>query len=229
MPQLTLPDALRYFFAPFVICFCYFVYDPKSAETYARNFGPLGPISFLVAGSTLYYVYRALIYDAVILLVYDRVRKKTHRAILIKRYDIPVGPIGVEATRVAARILHRMTDNASFSDALQKRNRPMRAAGIHMLYQAGTCAFFFLLLSIAAAAQKHSTLAHSVEKAALFGVLFLILLGTAIKMDIEFEDEMVLLVESLPNVADEAASALGIRKPPITSETHRTAAEGLAR
>jgi len=63
MPQLSLPEALRYFFSPFVIGFYFCLYDPATAKVLIKDFGFIPAIASLVAGITIYYVYRYCIYD----------------------------------------------------------------------------------------------------------------------------------------------------------------------
>ena len=81
MPQLSLPDALRYFFSPFAIYFYYLLYDPAAAKELAKDIGVLGSIAALVTGTAIYYLYRYLIYDDFILSLYDAIRHETQRSL----------------------------------------------------------------------------------------------------------------------------------------------------
>jgi len=49
MPQLTLPESLRYFFSPFIFLFYYLIYHHEKAKTLVSELGVLGSASFLVA------------------------------------------------------------------------------------------------------------------------------------------------------------------------------------
>ena len=91
MPTLTFADALRYFFAPFLLYFYFAFYDLDRALCLQQRVGVLGAISFLVAGSVIYFVYRYLIYEWIILWLYDIARVRTYRRDFAIRYGIKNG------------------------------------------------------------------------------------------------------------------------------------------
>ena len=55
MPKVNLPEALRYFFTPFVIGFYYCIFDPACAKELVKQFGAIPAVAFLVAGIPFYY------------------------------------------------------------------------------------------------------------------------------------------------------------------------------
>lgn len=91
MPKLSFPEAVRYFFASFALFCCWTAYDFKSATTTVNALGVLGTLAFLVAGTTIYFVYRSLIYDLFIMPLYDKVQKQNQRKYL--KSDLPYPPL----------------------------------------------------------------------------------------------------------------------------------------
>jgi hypothetical protein len=197
MPKLTLPEALRYFFPPFVIFFYYSILDASSAKELVKSFGLVGSVASLVAGIVIYYVYRYVICDDIILSLYDFLRKDNQRKFIKNRYKI-------HSTRTANRILHQLSDEIPYKNFTTTRGRPMRSAGVHLLYQAALCDLPFIC--IAAYQAKFGT-------SLIFALIGASLTYTAIRMDNDYENEELLLVKSIPDLVDKAASTLGIERP----------------
>jgi hypothetical protein len=203
MPQLTLPEALRYFFSPFVIVFYFYLLSPELAKNLAKDFGLIPIVAALVAGVAIYYVYRYWLYNDVILPLYDKWRERrgidNHRLFIMKRYGIIRSFIS--STRSANRIVSELSDNEDYSKAMGRRQRPIRASGIHLLYQSGILALIF---SVVAASL------HEWMKAVVFVTFCAIQLFTAAKMDFEYEDEELILIRSMLKLLDEAAAKFGL-------------------
>jgi len=209
MPQLTLPDALRYFFSPFVIVFYFCLFSPETVKSLAKDFGLIPTIAALVAGVTIYYVYRYCLYDYLILSLYDKWRERrgtdNHRLFILKRYGIP--PYFISSTRTANRVLHELSDNEACSNPMAKRQRPIRASGVHLLYQSG---IFALIFSVLAAANYEWRLT------AVFLAFCGFQLFAAVRMDFEYEDEEAILIRSMLNLLDEAATKLNLKPIPLS-------------
>lgn len=197
MPQLSLADALRYFFAPFVLYSYYFFLLPEQAGELAKDLGALGSISALVSGSVLYYVYRYFVYDVIILPLYDRLRTENHRIFLMRRHPC------IHSTRLATRVVQQMTDDEAVREALEIRNRPIRAAGIHLLYQGSLYAIPFVVYGLSLGSYCRATILVATSA---------VLLATAIRMDNAYEDEMLMVVKAHLDKADGAAKLLGLSK-----------------
>jgi hypothetical protein len=161
-------------------------------------------IAALVAGVTIYYIYRYCLYNDLILSLYDKWREwrgvDNHRLFVMKRYKVPQNFIC--STRTANRILHELSDNEAYSKAMEKRGRPIRASGVHLLYQSGILALIFSGL----AATNHEW-----RIVAIFLVFCGAQLYTAARMDFEFEDEELVLIRSMLGLLDEAAKKLNFR------------------
>ena len=75
MPNINLPDYLKYFFTPFVVAAYYCMFNPINAAMLLKDFGTIPAIASLFAGVSVYYIYRYLIYNDLIMPVYDLLRK----------------------------------------------------------------------------------------------------------------------------------------------------------
>lgn len=89
MPTLSLPEAVRYFFAPFVIYFYFWICNPVQAEGWLKDLSALGQVSGLVSGCVIYFLYRHYIYDNFILWLYDISQEQNYRIYFQKNYCIP--------------------------------------------------------------------------------------------------------------------------------------------
>ena len=197
MPQISLTEALRYFFAPFVLFLYLVVYDSSLAARLQTKFGAVGVIAFLVAGSVLYFLYRLLIYDVLILWLYDVFRNETYRRYLGKRYGICSGKYWLPMCTVRARKLFIQIDIPK--DRFNGESLRIAAAGIHLLYQSGLIAIPFIIL-----ASQEDALSFL-----FFGTLGLVLCVTGAFADMDYEDQELILLKSLPGAADKAAKLLG--------------------
>jgi hypothetical protein len=201
MPQLTLIDALRYFFAPCVL-FSYFVfYDRSYVVDLNKDFVGVGTVAFLVAGTIIYFVYRYLIYDPIILWLHDVFRKNSWRRFFGDRYILTNGNWWTPTcTLRALRLYYEMSigENKFQSEPLR-----VRASAIHLLYQAGLLAIPFFLFS----ACNGSNLQRI-----FFGGVSFIFLITAILADKNYEEQEYVFLKSKIVELDPAANRLGLEK-----------------
>lgn len=202
MPQINLPDALRYFFSPFVVGLYYCIFDPDTAKQLLKDFGAIPTIAGLVAGITFYYVYRYCIYNDLIMTLYDACRKENFRIFIKRRYNITGNPIS--STKIANRIVRELSDFENYSKLMEKRGRPMRVGGIHMLYQAFFCSLVFAILSWIRGEQKLIV---------IFSGLALVQLYTALRMDTDYENEELILGKTMLRELDQAAAPVGVKPP----------------
>jgi hypothetical protein len=200
MPSLTLNDALRYFFAPFVLFFYLAVYDKCEAKLLQESFGTTGVISFAVTGSVLYFVYRYLIYNPIIQWCHDILRRETYRRFLGQNYKICRGKYWSPSCTIRATKLY--TQISLSDERLRVETARIRASGIHLLYQAGLFAIPFMVFS----ADK------SLARCSFFAASAVILFITAAIADMSFEDEELMVLKSAPDAMDKGAKILGYVK-----------------
>ncbi len=196
MPKLSFPEAVRYFFASFALFCCWTAYDFKSATTTVNALGVLGTLAFLVAGTTIYFVYRSLIYDLFIMPLYDKVQKQNQRKYLKERFAI-------SSTRDANRIIHQLSETEEYTKYSEARLRPLRAASTHLLYQAGFSTLIFAFFTLHDGNNRETL---------MFIVATSLLLISAYRVDLAYDDEELSFLKSIPDQVDEAASRLGISK-----------------
>ena len=79
MPSVTIADALRYFFSRFAILSFFYIVEPDIAKGLQEKFQFVGSVSALVAGSSLYFLYRYYVYDGPILWAHDCFRRENYR------------------------------------------------------------------------------------------------------------------------------------------------------
>lgn len=203
MPTLSLPDYLKYFFAPVIVGFYYCIFDPTNAASLVKEFGLIPAIAFLFAGISIYYVYRYLIYNDLIMPIYDFIRNSTHRNYIKQRYGLPGGARYfdfVKSTRSANRIINELSDCADYSKTMETRGRPVRAAAVHSLYQAYFCSLAFMIISL---------LYNKYYLSLLFFVLGSLQLFTAVRLDFDYEDEELIVIKQFQSELDKAAARLG--------------------
>lgn len=201
MPKLTLPEALRYFFSSFVIMFYFCIYDPYRAKLLIRDFGPLPAVAALVAGVSVYYVYRYTIYDDLIMPLYDSWRRnENHRLLIIRRYNIPRHFFS--STRIANKVLHELADDKDYIAAMEGRQRPMRSGGVHLLFQSAIWALVFGIISLANCDWTLPIIFISLGAVQIY---------TAVRMDMGYEDEEFLVLSSMLETLDKAAAKFGFR------------------
>ena len=201
MPQLSLSDALRYFFAPFALFFYMAVYDKTLVSGIQTSFGPIGLIAFLVTGSAIYFVYRYLIYDYIILWLKDIFEKDNYRRYLGRQYKLQFERLWLPITSIRAQKLYAYISYSN--EKLQKDAMRIRAAGIHMLYQAGLLSLPFLVVSF---------LHKSYSLAALFSTFSFVFVFTAALADRYYEEEELLFLKISSKQSDEAAKLFGYGK-----------------
>ena len=201
MPQLNLIDALRYFFSPFVVFFYLAVYSPRHAIWLQASFGTVGLVSFLVAGTVVYFVYRQLLYNPLILWLHDTLgRRHSYRRYLGDRYSICRGRFWLPSCTLRARRLYlhiKLPTDRSHADPTR-----LRASGIHLLYQAGLWTIPFIAFSIS----------KSMCLVLFFGVSGVLLLWAAFLADKDYEEEELVVLKGCLDQADEAAKSFGYAK-----------------
>ena len=196
MPSLTIADALRYFFSPFAILFFFYIVEPNSAKDFEAKFQFLGIASALVAGSSIYFLYRYYVYDGLIAWLHDCFWENNPRNFIIERYGLR--PRHWRSTRTATRLYY-----LTVTDHFAQPARPVRASGIHMLYQMGLCAFFFAI---------YSMLFKGATEIIGFAVVAVVFLLAAFGLDGRFEEEEALLLQDKLDQLDAAAKKLGLRR-----------------
>ncbi len=201
MPGLTLTDALRYFFAPFVVFMYLTIYDSEMARKLQYDVGSAGTVAFLVAGSAFYFVYRYLVYNPIILWLHDVWRKQTYRRYLAERYEICNCKFWFPACSLRAQTVYRhiqFPKDRRGNDLMQTT-----AAGVHLLYQACLLALPFLVLSISKSNDHHP----------LFFAIAVLLFGlTAILADKSYEEDELIQLKGATLEADTVAELCGFAK-----------------
>jgi hypothetical protein len=203
MPQLTFPETLRYFLSPAITYVYFLIFDFNLAKTLFGDFNVGASIACLVSGVIFYYVYRYFIYDDIILTIYDLTPGENHRKFFKKRFNLSSRWI-IPSTRAASRIEYQLTEDDWFAEQLKRRERPIRAAGIHLLFQAGILALPFIVASFCI---------WNPSKITFFFVAAIAIFYTAIRMDKEYERELFIVVRSIEPRVDHAANILGFEAP----------------
>ena len=201
MPRLNLADGFRYFFSPIIFISYLFLYNGNSLNLPQErlvNVGVLAAI-ILAAGAIFYLLYRFFLYDSIILWLHDVFRRKNYRIYIQSQYAFPRSKYWPSSTRLARKIFVSVID-----DHFNKPPRRIRAAGIHLLYQAGLLAIPFLILSI---------LYKSQTEIALFGLIAFTFVCAAVGLDMQFEEEELMLLKRMDKrKLDSAARRFGIEK-----------------
>ncbi len=218
--SLNLQEYLRYFFSTFIIAAYFCIYGADSSNDFLNNFkcnakflneiGAIPAITFIVTGPIIYFVYRHTFYELFILPAYDffyRIRGlNNYRNYIIKRYGLNSKThriarfCGIISSYKAHKVKWALSEFKEYNDAMEKRNRPVRAGAIHLLYQASLFAVIFGALSW--------VYGHSFSRWIFFSMAF-IEAFTAIVGDINFEDEEFILIQKHVDDLDKAAKSLG--------------------
>lgn len=191
LSQITLADALRYFFSPIVLYSYFCVYDLESATGLQQQLAFFGTIAALVSGTLIYFLYRFYLYNGFIRWLHDLLRKTNYRNFIRQRYKLPKRLPWMKNT--ALEIYHNLDD--------ERLNHPsfrLRASTIHLLYQAGLLAIPFCFYTF-----------HKGWKFEFFVWSALLLLVAAIGMDIHYEDEELDILKTALDKLDQAAEKLG--------------------
>lgn len=171
MKDLSLADAFRYMFSGVIFYIYLYVHDSSIADKISKPIGLIGVVIFLlVVGSLIYFVYRALIYNFIIIRIQDLLRFRTdnYRTYLKKQYRLE--------TREAMQLFYLIGDNF-FRDKYTRLK--MTAGGIHLLYIGGILGIPFSILNMV----EH----HSVQILLFsFGSFFFLLGGFL--LDRNYED-----------------------------------------
>jgi len=199
MPQLSLQEALRYFFAPFVLYFYFAIYDKDDAIFLAREFGLVGVAAFLVAGCVIYYLYRYLIYDIVIVWLRDLLDRETYRTYINSRYCVAPGKIWLPHHSMRAQELYFQF--SYLEPLLQDPRFRLRAAGVHLLYEASLLAIPFLTLGF---------IHKQTNNEILFGAFVVLFALAAIRGDAIQEGEELIIMKAASTKLDEAARLAGV-------------------
>lgn len=140
MPKLSLSEAIRYLFPAFVGFFYLFLYDPTEYDRLIIQLGTIGlTASLLVASLLFYFVYRAFVYEIVIIWFQDRVSRKTdnYRTYLKRRYGI--------STKQAVQLFTQIRERHFGNKYVRMQ---IWGSAIHFLYLAGILALPFLVMAI---------------------------------------------------------------------------------
>ena len=141
MKDLSLSDTLRYLFPGMVLCICLYFEDKCFTISLFKNLGVLGVIAFVFSGSIMYLVYRAIIFNYIIMPVQDCCRKKSgknnHRTFLKDKYDKIKSSL--DAQLLWIQIKHDFLED-KYSQTMTES-----ASGVHLLYMAGIIAFGFFI------------------------------------------------------------------------------------
>jgi hypothetical protein len=198
VPQITLADALRYFFSPAAFYFYLCMYDINIATKWQQQLSVAGTVAGLVFGSVVYFLYRFYIYDTLIIWLHMRFRKINVRYFIQDRYALAEKPRSFRAVRRAQKLYYNFDD-----DRLKQPNRLLRGGSIHLLYQAGLLALPFFALAI---------WNKGLLEISFFGGCAIILLVAATGMDFRYEDEELMIVKTALDKLDQAAEVAGYRK-----------------
>jgi len=128
MNRLSLPEILRYLVIGLVVIGVGYVCEQGIVTCLLAKLGPVGsPLFAFVIGSLTFVVYRATLYNFVILRFLDFIHKDNVRDILMSRYKIP--------DRYRAEIFWKIVQVSELKDSLESIN--LGSAGTHLLYM--TC------------------------------------------------------------------------------------------
>lgn len=131
MTNLTLAQALRHLVFGFVVLGCAYVYEPSKVALLLERLGNAAlPIVALVTGVLGFYVYRAVLYEHVILRLMDKIHPENVRTILMDRY--------VLRDRLQAEHLWRLIQETHLP--ARRENLELGSAGTHLLYMTGVVA-----------------------------------------------------------------------------------------
>jgi len=189
MPTFSLADALRYFFSSFAILFFLAVAEPDVVKRLQEQFSVVGTVAALVTGTSLYFLYRYYVYDWLILWLHDYFRKRNYRTFISDRYKLPRYKL---STTITANRVYAFAAEDHFGHPA----RPIRAAGVHMLYQVGLWAIPFAV---------YAAFYKDWREIVFFCAVTVIFLGAAFGLDARFEDEELLLLQDRLDKLDKAA------------------------
>jgi hypothetical protein len=200
MPSLTLADALKYFFSPFLLYFYLAIYDMNYASHLQNIFGFFGTIAFLVAGSVIYFFYRYIVYEFLILWFYDVSRRLTYRRFFALNYQISTGRLWLPSSTIRAKRLFQIVVLNNY-DRFTSDSMKTKVAGVYMLHQAGFLAIPFLVFGI---------LDRHVLLCLFYALCVCVLIATATVLDCALEDEELCILRSMPAEIDTAAQLMCI-------------------
>jgi hypothetical protein len=142
MPSLTLADALRYFFAAFVLYGYLLLLDANLAKQIIDFLGLFGIAAVLAVGALVYVVYRYFIYDIIIMWLRHVVLREQYRSYIIEKYIPTEQRNSLNAVIIAERIISQISDPKFDTDRMRKK-----AAAVHFLYQASLLALPMIAVS----------------------------------------------------------------------------------
>ncbi len=180
MKDLSLADAFRYMFSGVIFYIYLYIHDSSITDEIPKPIGQIGVvILLLVVGSLIYFVYRALIYNIIIIRIQDLLRFRTnnYRTYLKKQYRLN--------TREAMQLFYLIGDKF-FKE--KYTGLKVTAGGIHLLYICGILGIPFCILNMF---QHHSFQIFLFS----FGSLFFLLGGFL--LDRNYEDLELNFLRSL--------------------------------
>lgn len=135
MGNLTLNDAFRYLFGGVLFFALLYQARPVQAAAFVDGVGPVGlPLILLVGGTLIYFLYRAFIYESIVVRLQDACRFRSHnyRTYLSAEFGL---------TRRQAEFMIRSARHDSLSG--QYAAMANTAGAIHFLYLGGALVFPF--------------------------------------------------------------------------------------
>ncbi len=148
-------------------------------------------------GLVIYWVYRFIIFDFLIVWIRDCIFKNTYRNFLKSRYDLGGGRYSMRATREAHLLFYSIQIMELKSDYLRAQ-----ATGIHLLYIAGILALIFFVVTLGQG--NHA-------KSIIFGLLSILFVVGLIGNQFQETQELHIIKRNLKPI-DSIASVLGKKK-----------------
>jgi hypothetical protein len=137
MEKITTQDALRYVMTGFALLLFLFVWDPEATENLINKLGPVGIVACAISiGALIYVIYRALVYNIMIVWLQDKFRSKknpNYRTFLKEKYNLN--------TTEEARQLYVYLRDKHFRDRAPTVRTTF--AGIHYAYMVGLIGIVF--------------------------------------------------------------------------------------
>ena len=176
-----------------------FLFDKQLASNLANDLGLFGIISFLVAGSAIYFVYRYLLYENIVIWLHDVLRGVTYRTYLNDFMKICDGKRWLPKHSAKAERIFKAFRIFEGDNRIQEI--VVRYSGIHFLYQAGILSLPFCFLSASEG---------DIGRLASFSTIAMTFLFSATLQDMREEDEELAILKTRMAKAREVASTFGL-------------------
>jgi hypothetical protein len=197
MPQLSLPDAVRYFISPFLLLGYLMIYDYDFVSKTQATFSYLGAVVALVSGILIYFIYRYVVYQR-LMWMHDIFGTRNYRNFIRANYVLPVKNRSFAATVLSEKIAFHVFKNLERSERMH-----LLSSAIHLFYQASFIAVGFLIASAWQRDLRHFLIFFGVS--IIFGSI-------AFKMNNDAEDQELILLESVPSELEASARLFNVRK-----------------